>query len=87
MPLQEQEKISGNKANNICSIFLIKICYMVYIGFCPRVLSSTYKEHPLLTMLETVVEILKVLHTSVSNTSICKKKEVNNCAGKKSKSH
>ena len=43
---------------------------MSYIGVPEyyQVLSSTHKEHPLLTMLETVVEILKVLHTSVRNT-------------------
>ena len=43
---------------------------MSYIGVPEyyQVLSSTHKEHPLLTMLETVVEILNVLHTSVRNT-------------------
>ena len=43
---------------------------MLYIGVPEyyQVLSSTHKEHPLLTMLETVVEILNVLHTSVRNT-------------------
>ena len=40
---------------------------MLFIGV-PEYYQVRIKKHLLLTMLETVVEILKVLHTSVRNT-------------------